>query len=111
MKAPVAMPAFQGCLAKNRGSTSEERRFWRDGVYDQIREVMPLQGGSSIERICELARVSRASFYRSPKEQEPAEEEAEVRSTIQQIALEQHSLLFLPAPSRPFLCSFGGLLS
>ena len=44
---------------------------------------MPLQGGLSIERMCELARVSRANFYRSLKEQEPAEEEAEARSTIQ----------------------------
>jgi len=49
---------------------------------------MPLQGGLSIERMCELARVSRASFYRSFKEQRPAEEEMELRSTIQQIALE-----------------------
>ena len=49
---------------------------------------MPLQGSLSIERMCELARVSRASFYRSLKEQQPAEEETEVRSTIQQIALE-----------------------
>ena len=49
---------------------------------------MPLQGGLSIERICELARVSRASFYRSLKGQRPAEEETEVRSGIQQIALE-----------------------
>jgi len=49
---------------------------------------MPLQGSLSIERMCELARVSRASFYRSLKEQRPAEEETEVRSTIQQIALE-----------------------
>jgi putative transposase len=49
---------------------------------------MPLQGSLSIERMCELARVSRASFYRSLKEQRPAEEETEVRSAIQQIALE-----------------------
>ena len=33
---------------------------------------MPLQGGLSIERMCELARVSRASFYRSGKERVPA---------------------------------------
>jgi len=59
------------CLAKSQGSTSEERRFWRDGIYDQIREVMPLQGNLSIERICELARVSRASFYRSFHQQQP----------------------------------------
>ena len=49
---------------------------------------MPLQGGLRIERMCELARVSRASFYRSLKEQRPAEEETEARSAIQQIALE-----------------------
>ena len=49
---------------------------------------MPLQGSLSIERLCELARVSRASFYRSLKEQRPAEEETEMRSAIQQIALE-----------------------
>jgi putative transposase len=49
---------------------------------------MPLQGNLSIERMCELARVSRASFYRSLKERQPAEEETEVRSAIQQIALE-----------------------
>jgi putative transposase len=50
--------------------------------------MMPLQGSLSIERMCELARVSRASFYRSLKEGVPAEEEMEVRSGIQQIALE-----------------------
>src|SRR4029077_14520558 len=79
---------FQRCLAKSQGSTPEERRFWRDGIYDQIREVMPLQGNLSIERMCELARVSRASFYRSFHKQQPVEEELEVRSAIQQIAIE-----------------------
>jgi putative transposase len=49
---------------------------------------MPWQGSLSIERMCELARVSRASFYRSLKERQPAEEETEVRSAIQQVALE-----------------------
>jgi putative transposase len=49
---------------------------------------MSLQGSLSIERMCELARVSRASFYRSLREQRPAEEEMEVRSSIQKIAIE-----------------------
>ena len=79
---------FKGCLAKSRGSTPEERRFWRDGIYDQIREMMPLQGSLNIERMCEMARVSRASFYRSLREHQPVEEAMEVRSTIQQIAIE-----------------------
>jgi putative transposase len=38
--------------------------------------------------MCEVARVSRASFYRSFREQHPVEEEMEVRSAIQQIAVE-----------------------
>jgi putative transposase len=49
---------------------------------------MLLQGSLSIERMCQLVPVSRRSFYRSLKEQKPAEEELEVRSAIQQIALE-----------------------
>jgi transposase InsO family protein len=49
---------------------------------------MFLQGSLSIERMCQLVPVSRRSFYRSLKEQQPAEEELEVRSAIQQIALE-----------------------
>jgi putative transposase len=49
---------------------------------------MLLQGSLSIERMCQLVPVSRRSFYHSLKEQQPAEEELEVRSAIQQIALE-----------------------
>ena len=49
---------------------------------------MSLQGSLSIERMCQLAQVSRAGFYRSLQECLPVEEEMEVRSTIQQIVLE-----------------------
>jgi transposase InsO family protein len=49
---------------------------------------MRLQGGLSVERMCQLAQVSRAGFYRCFKEQEPQQEEMELRSTIQQIFLE-----------------------
>lgn len=62
--------------------------MWRDGIYDQIRGMMPLQGSLSIERMGNLAGVSRATFYRSMREQQPVEEEMEVRSAIQQIALD-----------------------
>jgi putative transposase len=48
---------------------------------------MPLQGGLSIERMCQLAPVSRAGFYRWLQEPPSMEEEMEVRSTIQQIVL------------------------
>jgi putative transposase len=79
---------FQRCLAKNRGSTPAQQRLWRNGIYDQIREVMSLQGSLSIERMSQLVPVSRRGFYRSLQEQQPVEEEMEVRSAIQQIALE-----------------------
>jgi transposase InsO family protein len=49
---------------------------------------MPMQGSLSIERMCQLARVSRAGFYRFLREHLPREEETEVRSTIQQVALQ-----------------------
>jgi transposase InsO family protein len=49
---------------------------------------MSMQGKLSIERMCQLAGVSRAGFYRSLQEQEPGEEDMEVRSTIQKIFAE-----------------------
>jgi transposase InsO family protein len=75
-------------FANNRGSTPARYRLWRDGIYEHIRELMPLQGRLSIEHMCQLVMVSRRSFYRSLRQREPAEEEMEVRSLIQQIALE-----------------------
>jgi len=47
-----------------------------------------MQGGLSIERMCELAWVSRAGFYRSLQEQQPVEEDMEVRSAVQQIVVQ-----------------------
>jgi transposase InsO family protein len=49
---------------------------------------MPMQGSLSVERMCQMARVSRASFYRSLQQREPREESMEVRSAIQRTALE-----------------------
>jgi len=38
--------------------------------------------------MCELARVSRAGYYRHLTETEPEKEEMEVRDAIQKVALE-----------------------
>jgi transposase InsO family protein len=46
------------------------------------------QGSLGIERMCRVSGVSRAGFYRSLQERMPVEEEMEVRSAIQQIAVE-----------------------
>jgi transposase InsO family protein len=49
---------------------------------------MRLQGNLSIERMCHLAQVSRAGFYRAYQEREPQQEELDLRSTMQHIFLE-----------------------
>jgi putative transposase len=49
---------------------------------------MAVQGNLNIERMCQLVGVSRAGFYRSLQQQEPKEEEMEVRSAMQQIVAE-----------------------
>ena len=48
---------------------------------------MSQQGSLSIERMCQLAPVSRAGFSRSLQEGHPVEEEMAVRDAIQHIAL------------------------
>lgn len=47
-----------------------------------------MQGNLGVERMCQLAGVSRAGFYRSLPPPAPAEQEMEVRSMIQQIFTE-----------------------
>jgi len=49
---------------------------------------MPLQGNLSIERMCQLAQVSRAGFYRRLQGRVPVEADMTLRSAIQEIALE-----------------------
>ena len=48
---------------------------------------MSRQGPLSIERICHLAQVSRAGFYRSLQAHQPMKEEMAVRTAIQGIAV------------------------
>jgi transposase InsO family protein len=49
---------------------------------------MPVQGSLSVERMCRVAAVSRASFYRWLEPVAPVEEEMEVRAAIQAVVLE-----------------------
>jgi len=49
---------------------------------------MSLQGSLTIERMCKLAEVSRAGFYRWLTAVAPVEEEMDVRAAIHQVALE-----------------------
>ena len=49
---------------------------------------MSLQGSLTVERMCQLGQVSRASFYRSLQQQAPQEAELELRSAIQEVFLQ-----------------------
>jgi putative transposase len=49
--------------------------------------MMPVQGNLSVERMCWLAQVSRAGFYRRLQANAPSEEEMEMRVAIQEIVL------------------------
>ena len=48
------------------------------------------QGGNRIERLCRLAGVSRAGYYRHWQASAPRREETVVRDAIQRIALAEH---------------------
>jgi hypothetical protein len=79
---------FRPYLAESRGSASSETHFWRQAIYDEIRTRMPLQGGLSVERMCQLAQVSRASFYRYLRRGWQAEEEMALRSAVQSVVIQ-----------------------
>jgi putative transposase len=49
---------------------------------------MSMQGNLSVERMCRVAAVSRASFYRWLEPSPPVEEEVELRAAIQEVVLE-----------------------
>jgi transposase InsO family protein len=48
---------------------------------------MTLPQGNSVERMCRLAEVSRASYYRDWEKTAPLREEAELRGVVQRLAL------------------------
>ena len=50
--------------------------------------MMRLEGSPAVDTMCRLAGVSRATFYRHLAQRHPEEENMELRSHIQQIALE-----------------------
>ena len=81
---------FRPCLAAHRGKSSEAGTEFRQAVYEQIRHVDGQQGGLTIERMCGLAVVSRAGYYRfcKPAPEADDEEESKLRDAIQRTAIE-----------------------
>jgi len=66
-----------------------ERRAWRRAVYEVIQTMtssLP-QGQVTIERLCRLARVSRAGYYRLWQASAPCQHDTAVRDAIQRLVL------------------------
>src|ERR1039458_4121499 len=78
---------FAKSLQACKGVAPEEHRNWRDGIYGEIRSMMQLEGFQS-SHACEIARVSRAGFYRHYEEHEPRQADVALRDLIQRIVLE-----------------------
>jgi len=66
-----------------------ERRAWRRAVYEVIQTMTSSvpQGQITIERLCRLARVSRAGYYRLWQASAPRQHDTAVRDAIQRLVL------------------------
>src|ERR1700704_6308046 len=78
---------FQASLAASRGVASAEQRALRDGVYALIQAMTQQQGSLSVERLCTLAQVSRAGYYRHWQAVAPRTAETALRDEVQRLAL------------------------
>ncbi len=80
---------FQGCLAQDQGRTPEHHQLWRDSVYAEIQAwAQQRQGKLTVERMCYLAQVSRAGYYRNLAVADPPREDMTVRQAIHEIVLQ-----------------------
>jgi len=63
----VEIDSFEGALAAHRRTADAAGIEWKSAVYRKIGEEVIAGRGLTIERMVELARVSRASFYRASR--------------------------------------------
>jgi transposase InsO family protein len=81
-------------LAAHRGTADAAGLDWKSAVYRKIEEevkaaALKPQGSLSIERMLELGRVSRSSYYRFDPQATPGPDpDMDVRDAIQCIAVE-----------------------
>ena len=66
-----------------------QRRAWRRAVYEVIQTMTSSlsQGQVAIERLCRLARVSRAGYYRLWQTSAPRQHDTAARDAIQRLVL------------------------
>ena len=79
---------FEGVLAAHRGAAEAAGLEWKTAVYQQIQSQKEGSEGLTVERMCELAKVSRAGFYRFAPGPAGPDPDMELRDAMQRIALE-----------------------
>src|ERR1700733_6613675 len=80
---------FEGVLAAHRGAADVAGTEWESAVFRKVKEEVKAGGGLTIERMVNLARVSRASYYRFDENAESGvDSDMDLRDAIQRIALE-----------------------
>jgi hypothetical protein len=76
-------------LAAHRGTADAAGVDWKSAVYRKVKEEMSAGRGLTVERMMQLGRVSRASFYRFDESTRTSHNaETDLREAIQRIALE-----------------------
>jgi transposase InsO family protein len=76
-------------LAAHGGTADAAGVDWKSAVYRKVEEEVKANRGLTIERMAELARVSRSGYYRFDRDARPGPDaDIDLRDAIQRIALE-----------------------
>jgi putative transposase len=76
-------------LAAHRGTADAAGVDWKSAIFQKVKEEVKTDGGLTVERMVELAGVSRASFYRFDDDgKRGSDPDTDLRDAIQRIALE-----------------------
>jgi putative transposase len=76
-------------LAAHRGTADAAGVDWKSAVYRKVEEEVKANRGLTIERMAEMARVSRSGYYRFDRDARPGPDaDIDLRDAIQRIALQ-----------------------
>ena len=83
----VELDFFKAALRHVKASRRPSGGRGGSSVFALIQAMTPPQGALGIERMCALAGVSRASYYRHWRRVAPGREEIALRDVLQRLAL------------------------
>ena len=79
---------MKGCLQRIERAAETAGTDWKAAVYEQIQNQRAGAAALTVKRMCALAEVSRAGFYRFPPARSGPDADVELRDAMQRIALE-----------------------